>query len=202
MGQTAEELRSDIELRRQSMSGTVNAIEDRVMPGRIIDRRKQAARGWLTSTRERVMGSAAPTKDRISDAASNVEQTMEETAGKVAEVPGQLAGHVAEQTRGAPLLAGGIAFGLGALLAIVIPETDPERRAGEAVAPRLSGATDALKDAGQETLEAAKGSVQQAVGELKDTATEHAGEVADEVARAGSGVGSAARRPPEAGRPQ
>jgi len=37
MGQTAEELRSDIEERRRNMTGTVDAIEDRVMPGRIID---------------------------------------------------------------------------------------------------------------------------------------------------------------------
>jgi len=191
MGQTAEELRSDIEQRRQNMSGTVDAIEDRVLPGRIIDRRKRAARTWIHDTRDRVMGQPSPVsdaKERITGVASTMGDTMEQATEKVAEVPAQLA----EQTRGAPLIAGGIAFGIGVLLAIVIPETQPERRAVEAMAPQLGAATDAVKEAGQHTLETAKQAAQEAVGDLKETAAEHAGEVTDQAKEAGSEVGRAA----------
>jgi gas vesicle protein len=189
MGQTAEELRTDIEERRRNMSGTVDAIEDRVMPGRIIDRRKRATRQWWHDTRDRVMGTSSDTAERAKGRMQDMAEDVEQMAGKVTDAPAQLA----EQTRGAPLIAGGIAFGVGALLAIVIPETDPERRAGEAIAPQLSAATDAVKDVGQQALETAKGAAQEAVGELKDSAGEHAGQVADEAKDAGREVAGEAK---------
>ena len=58
MGQAADELRADIERRRENLSGTVDAIEDRVRPGRIIERRRQAVRARIGRTRDRVMGTA------------------------------------------------------------------------------------------------------------------------------------------------
>jgi hypothetical protein len=191
MGQTAAELRTDIEQRRQNLSGTVDAIEDRVLPGRIVGRRKEAARGWLHGARERVMGSSGPvqqTKERMAGAASSVESTVEGAADKVSDAPGM----IAEQTRGAPLLAGGIAFGIGALVAMIIPETEPERHAAEAIAPRLSGATEAVKEAGQETMAAAKHAAQDAASELKAAATEGAEQMVERAKEAGSDVGRAA----------
>jgi gas vesicle protein len=190
MGQTAEELRNDIEARRRNMTGTVDAIEDRVMPGRIIDRRKRLTRQWWHDTRDRVMGTSSDTmqqaKGRVQEMANDVEQM----AGKVTDAPAQ----IAEQTRGAPLVAGGIAFGIGALLASVIPETDPERRAGQAIGPQLSAATDAMRDVGQQALETAKGAAEQAVGDLKESAGEHAGQLADDAKEAGREVAGEAQR--------
>jgi hypothetical protein len=190
MGQTAEELRIDIEERRRSMTGTVDAIEDRVMPGRIIDRRKRVTRQWWHDTRDRVMGTSGDAMEQAKGRVQGMADEVEQVAGKVTDAPAQLA----EQTRGAPLIAGGIAFGVGALLAIVIPETAPERRAGEAIAPQLSAATDAMKDVGQQALETAKGAAQEAVGELKESAGEHAGQVADEAKDAGREVAGEAKR--------
>jgi len=189
MGQTAEELRSDIEERRRNMTGTVDAIEDRVMPGRIIDRRKRATRQWWHDTRDRVMGTSGDTMERTKGRMQDMAQDVEQMAGRVTDAPAQLA----EQTRGAPLIAGGVAFGVGALLALAIPETTPERRAGEAIAPQLSAATDAMKDVGQQALETAKGAAQEAVGELKQSAGEHAGQVADEAKDAGREVAGEAK---------
>jgi hypothetical protein len=190
MGQTAEELRTDIEERRRSMSGTVDAIEDRVMPGRIIDRRKRATRRWWHDTRDRIMGTSSDTAQKAKGRMQDMAEDVEQVAGKVTDAPAQLA----EQTRGAPLIAGGIAFGVGALIAFALPETEPERRAGEALAPQLSGATDAIKDVGQHALETAKGAAQEAVGDLKDTASQHASQVADEAKDAGHEVAGTAKR--------
>ena len=64
MGQESEELRADIEQRRESMSDTIDAIEDRVVPGRIIERKRQAAREWTGGLRDRVMGSAHSVGDQ------------------------------------------------------------------------------------------------------------------------------------------
>ena len=72
MGQESEELRADIERRRESMTGTIDAIEDRVVPGRIIERRRQAAREWVGGVRERVMGPPQTIKHQASSAADRV----------------------------------------------------------------------------------------------------------------------------------
>lgn len=184
MGQTADELRSDIEHRRESMSGTVDAIEDRVVPRRIIDRRKQAARGWLGSTRERVMGPPRHLGNRVAEKTESMTSGAQHMAEGITEAPTQ----VMEQTRGAPLIAGGVAFGIGALLALVLPESESEHRMTERMAPQLAAATDAAKEAGTQTLETAKSSTQEAVGELKDSARGHAQQVADQAKTAADEV--------------
>jgi len=188
MGQTADDLRSDIEQRRENMSGTVDAIEDRVVPRRIIDRRKKAARGWLGSTRERVMGSTRQIGGRVSETTGSMTSGAQHMAEEITDAPAQ----VMEQTRGAPLVAGGVAFGIGALLALVLPESEPEHRMAEKMAPQLAAATDAAKQAGTQTLETAKSSAQEAVGELKDVAKDHAQDVAGQAKTAAEEVKSSA----------
>ena len=59
MGQSTEELKRDIEHTRADMSGTLDAIEDRVSPGRMIQRRKNRITGSVHALRERVMGAAS-----------------------------------------------------------------------------------------------------------------------------------------------
>ena len=58
MGQSTEELTSDIAQTRESMTANVDALQDRVSPSAIVERRKQAARSRVQGMRDRVMGSA------------------------------------------------------------------------------------------------------------------------------------------------
>jgi hypothetical protein len=189
MGQAADELRADIERRRENLSGTVDAIEDRVRPGRIIERRRQAVRSKLGSARDRVMGTRDELGNRVSDAAGTTATRVREMGSEVSEVPDLLA----DQTRGAPLIAGAVAFGIGALLALVLPETETEHRVAESVQPQLAAATDAAKDAGREVLGAAQEASHEAVGELKASASEHAAEVKDQAKDAGDQVRQVAK---------
>jgi len=181
MGQESEELRADIERRRENMTGTIDAIEDRVVPGRIVERRRQAAREWVGGVRERVMGSPQTLKHQASSAADRMGEGVSQVTDKISDAPAQLQ----QATAGSPLIAGAVAFGIGALIAAVLPETEPERRVIQAVQPQVDAATDALKDAGQQALETAKGSAQEAAGELKESASDHARQVADEAKEAG-----------------
>jgi hypothetical protein len=189
MGQTAEELRADIEHRRENMSGTVDAIQDRVLPGRIVDRRKHAARQWWSSARERVMGSVERGESRLERSGERVQQAATGAAATVSEAPAQ----IARQTRGAPLIAGGIAAGIGALVALAIPETEPERQAAEQLAPQLAAATDAAKEVGSKVLESTKEAAQEAASTLEDEATTHAQQVGREVGDAAQHVAQGAR---------
>jgi gas vesicle protein len=193
MGQTAEELRADIEHRRENMSGTVDAIQDRVMPGRIVDRRRQAARRWWHDTRSRVMGTADGGSSRVEQASERVHDAasgIRDAAGAVTEAPAQ----VARQTRGAPLVAGGIAAGIGVLIAFALPETESERRAAESLAPQLDAARDAAKEAGGRVLDSTKEAAQEAVSTLKDDVTTHAQAVTDEVGQAAQHVAQDAKQ--------
>jgi hypothetical protein len=95
---------------------------------------------------------------------------------------------VRRATAGSPLIAGAVAFGIGALVAALLPETEPEQRAVAAVQPQLTAATDAVKGAGQQALDTARSSAQDAAQDLKDSATSHAHEVASQAKEAGQQV--------------
>jgi hypothetical protein len=53
MGQSPEELKQDIESTRADLGETLDAIGDRVSPGRVIERRKNRTRQRLTGLRDR-----------------------------------------------------------------------------------------------------------------------------------------------------
>ncbi len=184
MGQAADELKADIERRRESLSGTVDAIEDRVRPGRIIERRRQAVRSKLDHARDRVMGTRDDLTDRVSSAAGNAASQVRDVGSDVTDMPAQ----VAEKTRGAPIIAGAVAFGVGAMAALMLPETEAEQRMVETMEPQLAAATEAAKDAGREALGAAQEVSQQAISELKESAGEHAATVTEQAKEAGDEV--------------
>jgi hypothetical protein len=195
MAATTDELRADIERRRDRMSGTMEEIGDHVRPRRILDRRTRAARSWAGGVRARVMGSAedagGTVSTKLSEGASEMGDRVQHAGQQIADAPTTLA----RQTQGAPLVAGAIAFGVGALVALVIPETEPEHRAMDAVQPQLDSATDAVKEVGRNTAESMKGTVQQAADDLKQEATSRAGELGEDAKEAGESVAREARRP-------
>jgi hypothetical protein len=101
---------------------------------------------------------------------------------------------VQRATAGSPLIAGAVAFGIGALVAVLLPETEPEQRAAAAVQPQLAAATEAMKDVGQQTLETAKSSAQDAAQEIKGSAAEHASDVTAEARDAAAHVKETAQQ--------
>ena len=58
MGQSTYELRRDIEQTRADLGETLDAIGDRVSPGRMIERRKNRMTSGIRSFKDRVMGTA------------------------------------------------------------------------------------------------------------------------------------------------
>ena len=99
MGQTAEQLKEQIAGTRDDLSETLDAIGDRVSPGRVIERRKNRMSAGVRSALDRVMGTAHDAADAVRDTPSTV----------------------GSSTQGAPLVAGGIAFAAGFLLAVALP---------------------------------------------------------------------------------
>jgi len=180
MGQGPEELRRDIERRRDELGDTIDAIGDRVSPGRIMERRRNRVVDGVRSMKDRVMGTVSAGTDRVGDAAGTVRDHLDPDAVK-------------RETAGAPIGAGLIAFGIGFLVAAVMPATEPEVRAAEKVGERLEPAKDALKEAGTSVAQDLKQDATHAAAEVKDKATSAASDVADQAKQQASATTDEAR---------
>ena len=179
MGEGTEGLRRDIEDTRSAMSGTLEAIGDRVSPKRIMERRRNRVVVWARDAKERVMGTADDLTSRIGDGAH-----------EVGHAPQSVAASAKERTKGSPLVAGGIAFGLGVLVGGVFPASRTERRLGEQTMRAAEPLKGELEDAGRQVADHLREPVREAVQDVKATAQagaqqvqETAQEGADQVRR-------------------
>jgi len=159
MGQEPEELRRDIERRREDLGDTIDAIGDRVSPGRIIERRRNRMTESVRSLKDRVMGSVSHGGDVVGDAAG----TVRDHVGP---------GAVRDQTAGSPLGAGLVAFGIGFLVAAALPATDPEAAAARKAQDALEPAKEALTDAARHVAADVKAEATTAVQDVKESATQ------------------------------
>jgi len=173
VGQTPDELRRDIESTREHLGDTLGAIEDRVSPRAIMERRRSAMSDRWRSVREAVMGRADEFSSSTNGAVHGAAITASDT---VREAPHM----VAQQTQGNPWAAGFIAFGAGLLAAQLMPTTRVEQeQAGRVIEEAKPLAEEAKQMAGEigsdvaqqgrERVEALKGDVADAAGALRDT---------------------------------
>jgi gas vesicle protein len=176
MGQSAEELTTQIEDTRERMAGNLDTLQDRVSPSAIVERRKQAARDRVTSVKDKVMGSAHSAKDSVSSAASSATSGVSGTGSNVAST-------AQGQVQGAPLAAGLVTFGAGVVLASLLPASRMEAEAAHRVvetAKEHQGVLDDAKSAGQEIVQNLKDTATDAAHQVKDSAQESVQTVKEE----------------------
>ncbi|WP_129788597.1 DUF3618 domain-containing protein [Promicromonospora panici] len=194
-----QEIRADIERTRGELSRDVDTLGDRVNPSQVARRRMDRARSGLAHVRDRVMGTAHDTMDtaqgtthemadRGREAASSVADSARHTASSVAESTRSAPRRVREQTEGNPLAAGVVAFGIGLVLASVVPSSRTEQRAAKAVEekaePLVEGARSAASEIAHDLEEPARESVDAVRDAAKDAAQsvgEHGREAAADV---------------------
>lgn len=168
MGQDAEALRRDIEETRNHMTTTVDAIEDRVMPGRIIERRRNRMRNGVASVRDAVMGAPHQAKDAIASSGSSLSDDA-----------GQLTEQVQQRAAGNPFAAGLIAFGAGMLAATLIPPSEPERKVAAKAKEAVEPLVEPLQDAARQVAEDAKAHGQEAVAAVQEAGSDAGAELAE-----------------------
>ena len=95
MGQGTEELTRDIQDTRDELAHDLDALQDKVSPSAIVERRKAAARDRLHGVRSRVMGTATS----VGSAGGNVGGQASNAASNVADAAEQ-------RFEGSPLAAG------------------------------------------------------------------------------------------------
>lgn len=177
---TPDEIRAQIAQTRAELSSDVDELGDKVSPGQIAKRQTDRIKGSAMKARERIMGAA----DSGTSSAGGVVSSVQDT---VAGAPSQ----VKQQTRGNPMAAGMIAFGVGVLVSSLFPASKPETQAAAAVKeqaqPLVEQVTDAAKKAAgnlqepaQQALESVKSTATEAVETVKEEGASAAGDVKDQ----------------------
>jgi hypothetical protein len=152
MGTSTEELNDDIARTRAELSQDVDALQDKVSPTAILERRKSAVRDRWASAKDKVMGSGQDAAHGVSDATSSAGSALE------------------NRVEGSPLAAGLAAFGAGMVIAGLIPASRAEAQGAQ----RLQ---EAAREHGQPVMDQAKSAAQEVGEQLKDKAAEAAQEV-------------------------
>lgn len=183
MGQSPEELKGQIEATRSDLGETLDAIGDRVSPGRMIQRRTNRVREGVQRVRDGVMGVAQGTLDTAQD-------RLDGAADNVRSVPDA----ARRRTQGAPLVMGAVAFGVGVLIAALLPRTEAEEQAADALAEKVEPLKQELLQSGRDTAEHLKEPVREALAEVKDTAAQGAQQVTEQARDGAQQTASAAQQ--------
>lgn len=177
-----DQIKQDIEATRTQLSGDVNALNEKVSPGRVVGRQVQRTRSAVTNLKERVMGSDSDSDSpgALSSAASSVS----DTASSVADVASSAPAAVRQQTQGNPLAAALIAFGAGWLVSSILPASQPEQQLASQMKDKAPDAAQPVieqaKQAGQDMISNLQEPAQQAVEQVRSTAKDAASTVTDE----------------------
>jgi hypothetical protein len=200
-----EQIRREIERTQAALSQDVDALTEKVTPGKIVERRVDRARDTATRLKEKVMGSdpyarhgsgggsvLSTATDRVSgtasSAASSVQDAASSAAGTVQDAATTAAGAVQEapaairrQTRGNPLAAGLIAFGAGWLVSSLLPATRREQElADQAKQVAQEKVQPVAQQVAAEVRENLREPAQQAAESVRSTAQDARDTVADE----------------------
>ncbi|TFD18000.1 DUF3618 domain-containing protein [Cryobacterium sp. TMT2-23] len=178
-------LRAEIEITRRELGSDVDALADKVTPGKIMQRQTDKVKVAVGSVKDKLMGSASDAGDSLSGLADDASDA---------------AHHAAQKAKGNPLAIGLIAFGVGWLASSMVPASTTEKRiAGkvtEAAEPLVQEVTDAAKQVGEhlkqpltDAADAVKDTATDAAATVKSETTDAVSEVRDEAKHAGQTPG-------------
>lgn len=180
-------IRQQIEDTRADLGYDVDALNEKVNPARVVDRRVTRTKQAVDDLRGKVFGSDS--------SAGGVTARAHDAAQGVAQAPdAALSG-----TRGNPVAAGLIAFGVGWLVSSLLPTSEKEKQLAaqveEAAQPLLENAKQVAQDAAQElqpaaqeALQSVQGTAQDAVQAVKEEGRSAAGDVQDHAQQAKENV--------------
>lgn len=211
MAHDVDELRAQIDAQRSEITGTVEQIENRIRPGRIMARRRDRVRRTMTDWKDAVFGNDEPdypdadwyrygpgsspggrtSDDRVHEqdgivgrASHTASAAADAVRGSVHDAPSI----VRRQARGNPMAAGLMAVGAGWLVGSVLPRSERERAMAQRIEPALSDVAAAVKHEGEELASEMREPVLDAVADVKLTGQEAVADVRDEAKHAAGSV--------------
>lgn len=206
MAEDTEQLKDEIEATRNDLTRNVDALTDKVSPGRVVERRVEATKTGVRTFKDKIMGTASGAKssvmgttsgavgsvkggvysasDSASGAASGVADKAQDLAGSATSAVSDAKTTVQRSAEGNPLAAGLIAFGVGWLVSSLIPASQKETQAAQSLvesakeygAPLIEQA----KEVGQDVAQSLQGKAQEAAASVTSTAKESVSTVTQE----------------------
>lgn len=177
MSENPDVIRADIEATRARLGTNVDAVADKVTPSHIVqrqtDRVKENVKDAVFGVKEKVMGAADHTADNVHSATGSAGAHLSDAGSAIGDAPTQ----VRTKTQGNPLAAGLIAFGAGLLVSSLIPASQKEREAADALKTAAEPLTTELSDAAKHVAEGLKEPAQTAMDNVKATAADATGHV-------------------------
>jgi hypothetical protein len=175
MSENPDVIRADIEATRARLGTNVDAVADKVTPSHIVQRQTDKVKDAVFGVKEKVMGAADHT-------AENVHSAKAGAGSHLGDAPAQ----VKSKTQGNPLAAGLVAFGAGLLVSSLVPASQKEREAADALKTAAEPLTAELTDAAKHLAEGLKEPAQAAMENVKATAAD----ATDHVKAEGQGAGA------------
>ena len=180
MSENPDAIRADIEATRARLGTNVDAVADKVTPSNIVHRQTDKVKDAVFGVKDKVMGAADNATSNVhsvtGNAGSGIGSTIGDAGSAIADAPHQ----AAVKTQGNPLAAGLIAFGAGLLVSSLIPPSQKEREAAEALKQAAEPVTTQLTEAAKDMAEGLREPAQEAVENVKATATDAVQTVKDE----------------------
>ena len=167
-------IRRQIEDTRANLSYEVDALNEKVNPTRVVDRRVGKAKSTVTGMKDKVFGAAHDTTHHASGTASNAAGSVQHAASSAVGAAQSAPDTIQRQAQGNPLAAGLIAFGVGWLVSSLLPTSEKEKQlasqAESAVKEHSQPLVDQAKNVAQEIGDNLKPAAQDAVESVKATA--------------------------------
>lgn len=181
MGQTADQLRSQIDEQRRDVSRDLEAIGDRVSPRRMAARRRERMRLAWRDTRDRLIGSDDDATTSAGESGDGMMDTVQSAASSAMESAAKLPDATRRQAQGSPLVATAVAFGAGFLLATVLPTSRAEQqmvdRFGDELREGAAGVKQEVSTMARDVADNMSGDVQQAGRNVAESANQAMDEV-------------------------
>lgn len=174
MSENPDAIRSDIEATRARLGTNVDAVADKVTPSNIVHRQTDKVKNAVSGVKEKVMGTADDVTARVHGGAhartDSTGNPLSDAGAAIGDAPQQMKA----KTQGNPLAAGLIAFGAGLLLSSLIPASEKEREAADALKSAAEPMTSELTEAAKEMAEGLKEPAREAAENVKATASDAA----------------------------
>jgi hypothetical protein len=180
MSENPDAIRADIEATRARLGTNVDAVADKVTPSNIVHRQTDKVKDAVFGVKDRVMGAADTATSNVHSVAGNAGQGIGSTIGDAGSAIADAPHQAAVKTQGNPFAAGLIAFGAGLLVSSLIPPSQKEREAAEALKQAAEPVTTQLTEAAKDMAEGLREPAQEAVENVKATATDAVQTVKDE----------------------
>ena len=184
-----EVLRAEIARTRAELSDNVDTLTDTANPKNVANRQVNKVKSAARGVREHLMGAPddpydsgtlGERADAVKGTASGVLGSAQDRASGALDTVSDAPSQVQRKTRGNPLAAGLIAFGIGYLISSAIPSSEKEQEAASRLQEKAAPLTDKVRDAASDVADQLREPAQEAAASIKDTATDAVANVKDQ----------------------